>query len=183
MAMRSRVQLLAEDIWDTPDDGNRYEVIDGELYMTPPPSLAHQHAVSRLLIALGAFVSEHGLGHVYVAPLGVVLERSSGVQPDLVFVSAARVEIMSDRGIEGAPDLAVEVLSPSTESRDRGIKMRRYAAAGVQHYWIIDPRRKTLEAFRLEAEGYVPVSSLTNDAIFEAELFPGLIIRLADLWR
>ena len=89
MAMHSRVQLLAEDIWDTPDDENRYEVIDGELYVTPPPSLAHQHVVSELLTILRTFASDHGLGEVYVAPLGVVLERTSGVQPDIVFISPA----------------------------------------------------------------------------------------------
>ncbi len=81
MAMHSRVQLLAEDIWDTPDDENRYEVIDGELYATPPSSWAHQHVVSELLTILRTFASYHGLGEVYGAPLGVVLERTSGSNP------------------------------------------------------------------------------------------------------
>jgi Uma2 family endonuclease len=183
MAMRSRVQLLAEDVWDTPDDGNRYEVIDGELYMTPPPSLAHQHVVSRLLMILGGYVHEHRLGQVYTAPLGVVLEHASGVQPDLVYISPRRTEIMSDRGLEGAPDLAVEVLSASTASRDRGIKMRRYAASGIEHYWIVDPQVRTLEAYRLGPSGYQAIVSLGQDEVFESELFPGLSIKLTDLWR
>src|SRR5215203_3275073 len=123
MAMHSCVQLLADDIWNTPDDENRYEVIDGELYVTPPSCLAHQHVVSELLTILRTFASDHGFGEVYVAPLGVVLERTSGVQPDIVLISPRRAEISSDRGLEDAPDLAVEVLSASTASRDRGIKM------------------------------------------------------------
>ena len=183
MATRSHVQLLAADIWDTPDDENRYEIIDGELYVTPPPSLAHQHAVSELLVLLRGFAKERGLGEVYVAPLGVILDPTTGVQPDIVFISPRRAEIMSERGLEGAPDLAVEVLSPSTASRDRGIKMRRYAASGTDHYWVVDPRRRTLEAFRLGANGYELAVSLGSDDLFEPELFPELSIKLTDLWR
>jgi Uma2 family endonuclease len=183
MATRSRVQLLAEDIWDTPDDENRYEVIDGELHMTPPPSLAHQKAVAMLLIRLGTYVEAHRLGDVFGAPVGVILDEISGVQPDVVFISRQRAYILSDRGIEAAPDLAVEVLSPSTANRDRGIKMRRYAASGVSHYWIIDPGKRTLEAYRLDESGYRPEATLDGDAVFEPTLFPGLAIHLADLWR
>jgi len=183
MAMHSRVQLLAEDIWDTPDDENRYEVIDGELYVTPPPSLAHQHVVSELLAILRTFARAHDLGEVYVAPLGVILQRTSGVQPDIVFISPRRAEIITPRGLEGAPDLAVEVLSPSTASRDRGIKMRQYAASGIEHYWIIDPRRRTLEAYELRTNGYELAASLGESDTFEPPLFPGLSIRLTDLWR
>ena len=183
MATRSHIQLLAADIWDTPDDENRYEIIDGELYVTPPPSLAHQHAVSELLVLLRGFAKENGLGEVYVAPLGVILDPTTGVQPDIVFISPRRAGIMSERGLEGAPDLAVEVLSPSTASRDRGIKMRRYAASGIDHYWIIDPRNRTLEAYRLESNGYASVANLAHDDVFQPELFPGIAIRLADLWR
>ena len=151
--------------------------------MTPPPSLAHQHVVSELLTILRTFANDHGLGEVYVAPLGVVLERTSGVQPDIVFISPRRAEIISDRGLEGAPDLAVEVLSASTASRDRGIKMRRYAASGIEHYWIIDPRRRTLEAYELRSNGYELAASLGESDIFEPPLFTGLPIRLTDLWR
>jgi Uma2 family endonuclease len=183
MATRSHIKLLAEDIWDTPDDENRYEIIDGELYVTPPPSLAHQRVVSVLLALLRSHADAHHLGEVFVAPLGVVLDPTSGVQPDIVFVSPRRAEIMSERGLEGAPDLAVEVLSPSTANRDRGIKMRRYAASGIDHYWIIDPRNRTLEAYRLESDGYESVANLTQDDVFQPELFPGLAIRLADFWR
>ena len=183
MAMHHRVQLLAEDIWDTPDDENRYEVIDGELYVTPPPSLAHQHVVTVLSRRLGSFIEEHRLGALFVAPIGVILERGIGVQPDIVFVSRERSGILSERGLEGAPTLAVEVLSPSTSRRDRGIKMRRYAAAGVEHYWMIDPRIRTLEAYELGSDGYVPIATLGGDESFRPTLFPGLAIMLSDLWR
>ena len=183
MATPSRVQLLAADIWDTPDDENRYEIIDGDLYLTPPPSLAHQHAVSELLLTLRSFAKGHDLGEVYVAPLGVILDPTTGVQPDLVFISRGRLEIMKDQGLEGAPDLAVEVLSPSTASRDRGIKMRRYAASGIEHYWIVDPRNRTLEAYRLGANGFDSIVSLGQDDLFTPELFPGLAINLSELWR
>jgi Uma2 family endonuclease len=183
MAMRSRVQFLAEDIWDTPDDGNRYEVIDGELYVSPPPTFGHQLAVMRLSARLEWYVTERRLGYVLTAPLGVALDPTSGVQPDIVFISQGRSGNISDRGLEGAPDLAVEVLSPGTASRDRGVKMRRYAAAGIDHYWIVDPRRRTLEAFELRDDGYAQVAAYEAGDVFRPTLFPGLEIALSDLWR
>ncbi|MFN0072820.1 MAG: Uma2 family endonuclease [Chloroflexota bacterium] len=147
--MPSRVTFKAEDIWDTPDDGNRYEVIGGDLYMTPPPLDAHQAVVTALSAILWEFVRRHRLGHVRVAPFGVVLDASNGLQPDVVFISNARSRILSTRGAEGAPDLVIEVLSPSTASTDRGLKMRRYATSGVEHYWIVDPTRHTIQEYML----------------------------------
>jgi Uma2 family endonuclease len=149
MALRHGVQFLATDIWDTPDDGNRYEVIDGELFVTPPPKWGHQRGLSKLHIRLGAWIYDHDLGEIVEAPVGVVLDEHNGLQPDIVYVSRERLEIINESGIEGAPDLVVEALSPSTRTRDKGVKMRRYAAAGVRHYWQLDPGIETLEAYQL----------------------------------
>src|SRR5215208_4939368 len=125
MAMRNGVQLLAEDIWDTPDDGNRYEVIDGDLYMTPPPVEIHQRGAGNLFGFIWQYLLAHPVGSVYAAPIGVTLDDANGLQPDIVYVSNERRGIIKERGFEGAPDLVVEVLSPSTEARDRGVKLRR----------------------------------------------------------
>jgi Uma2 family endonuclease len=182
MAVRGGVRFRAEDIWDTPEDGNRYEVIDGGLYMTPPPSWTHQSASGVLHFYLMRHVRARRLGKVVAAPVGVILDEENGLQPDLVYISHERADIISERGVEGAPDLVVEILSPSTRARDRGIKMRRYAAAGVPHYWILDPRRQTLEAYRLVERGYELTGTFGPGSTFRPELFPGLEIPIDDLW-
>ncbi len=103
MVARSGVRFTADDIWETPDDGNRYEVIDGELYVTPPPIWVHQLIVSNLLFLIRQHIQPHDLGKVVPAPVGVVLDDESGVQPDLVYVSRERLGIIAERGVEGAP--------------------------------------------------------------------------------
>ena len=182
MAQRSGVRFKADHIWDTPEDGNRYEVVDGELYVTPPPLEPHQRASSMLHFYLMQYVVPRRLGRVYAAPLGVVLDDDNGVQPDLVYVSRERLGIVVERGLEGAPDLVVEVLSRGTQARDRGIKMRRYAAARIPHYWIVDPRSRALEAYRLGERGYDRTGTHGPGSLFQPELFPGLEIPIDDLW-
>jgi Uma2 family endonuclease len=176
MVARPHVRFLAEDIWDTPEDGNRYEVIDGDLYMTPPPVVAHQFSSGELHIHIGSYLREHPLGIIFSAPIGLRLDDENGLQPDLVYVSNERRSIITERGIEGVPDLVVEILSPSTRSRDRGIKLRRYAAAGVPHYWIVDPRRRTLEAHEIGEDGYGQPTVYRAGASFHPTLLPGLEI-------
>ena len=176
------VRFKAEDIWDAPDDGKIYEVIDGELCVSPAPSWWHQLAVSNLHGILWPFIRLHDLGKIVTAPLGVVLDPEDGVEPDLVYVSRERMNIISDRGIEGAPDLVVEVLSPSTRSRDLGIKLRRYAAAGVPQYWTLDPEARVLLPYGLGAQGYELIDTFGPGAIFSPRLFPGLEIPIDDLW-
>jgi Uma2 family endonuclease len=182
MAVRHGVRFKADDIWDTPEDGNRYEVIDGELFVTPPPIVPHQRASGTLHGYIWPYVHQRGLGELFSAPVGVVLDDENGLQPDLVYVSRERAGIIAERGIEGAPDLVVEVLSPSTRGRDRGIKMRRYAAAGVPHYWIVDPRSRSVEPYRLGEQGYEQVGTYGPGSTFRPELFPGLEIPIDDLW-
>jgi Uma2 family endonuclease len=182
MATRPHVRFLAEDIWDTPDDGNRYEVIDGDLFVTPPPVREHQHPSGQLFGPIWGYLQIHPIGLVYHAPIGVILDESGGVQPDLVYVSNERREILTSRGIEGAPDLVVEILSSSTRARDLGIKLRRYAAAGFPHYWIVDPQARTLAAHELDAEGYGLPSVYRSGDVFRPVLFPGLEIAISTLW-
>lgn len=182
MALPSSVRFKAADIWDAPDDAKRYEVIDGQLYASPPPVREHQGASGVLYGYIWPYVHARRLGWLYAAPIGVTLDDENGLQPDLVYVSREREAILSKRGIEGPPDLVVEILSPSTRSRDRGIKMRRYAAAGVPHCWLVDPRTRALEAYRLGEQGYTLIGKQGPGTIFCPELFPGLEIPIDDLW-
>lgn len=182
MALRTKTRFKADDIWETPDDGNRYEVIDGRLYVSPPPIVPHQNASGEIFGYVWAYLQQTRLGKVFSAPIGVVLDDENGLQPDLVYVSAERLSTISRRGIEGAPDLVMEVLSPSTRSRDLGIKMRRYAAASVPHYWIVDPRSQALRTYRLSEQGYALTGEYGPGSIFRPELFPGLEIPIDALW-
>jgi Uma2 family endonuclease len=174
--------LTYRDLWNVPEDGNRYEIIDGEVYVTPPPLTAHQRALRNLATILHAHATEHGLGEILFAPVGVVLEKPSGVQPDVIFVAKARSSIIKEKAVFGAPDLVVEILSASTAARDRGVKKDLYARAGVEHYWLVDPRRRTVQAHRLESGRYVLEVECHAGSTFRPSLFPRLSIRLADLW-
>jgi Uma2 family endonuclease len=144
------------DYWlRLPDDGWRYEVIDGVLFMAPPPNSAHSDVSSRLTNALMQYVYSRKLGNVYTAPRGVALPNQPvPVQPDLLYVRAERRSIIGSQNVEGAPDLIVEILSPSNWTYDRRDKFLLYQDAGVPEYWIVDPRAKTVEVFVLEGEEY-----------------------------
>lgn len=185
MTLRTGVRYTADYLWDAPDDGNRYEVIDGELYVTTAPDWMHQYSSANLHLLLGSHVKHHQLGYVVAAPVGVVLSPGVGVQPDLVFVSRERADIIRRRGIEGVPDLVVEILSPGTRATDRGDKMRTYARAGIPHYWILDPETRSLSAYRTpSAQGgrYEQTDTHGPGTVFRPGLFPGLEISIDDLW-
>ena len=182
MAAGTGVRFKADDIWDAPDDGKRYEVIDGHLYVTTAPDLDHQRPSASLLALIWSYLRVHRTGEIFSAPVGLILDEENGLQPDLVYVSRERAAILTRRGIRGVPDLVVEVLSPSTEATDRGIKLRRYAAAGVPHYWIVAPETRSLEAYRLAEHGYQLVQVCHAGDTFRPELFPGLEISIGELW-
>jgi Uma2 family endonuclease len=177
----SEHKVTHRDLEHTPDDGSRWEVIDGIFHVTPFPSYAHQCAVTELLTMLHAHVRAHSLGRVFAAGLKVVLDEPTGVGPDIVYVSTARMGGMREDGYHGAPDLVVEVLS-SKPTLDRSIKFQKYAQAGISHYWIVDPDKRTLSAYALEADRYRGAVELAENARFDPELFEGLSIPLAELW-
>lgn len=175
-------RLRATAIFDVPADGNRYEVLDGELYVTPAPNIAHQRCVTRLAINIGGYLQQHPLGELFVAPVAVVFNEFTGAQPDLVYVSTERAGIITRRGVEGVPDLVIEVLSPSTSAIDRGIKFRIYERTGVMHYWLADPRRRQLLAYRLEGTSYILTGTYGPGEVFQPDLFPDLALSIDALW-
>jgi Uma2 family endonuclease len=148
-------QFTVADLELMPEDGNRYEVIDGELHVTAAPHFDHQLAVDRLTVALGNWDDEHGLGVAASGP-GVIFAYHSGVIPDLVWVSNERMDTVfrregtRDGKLHAAPDLAVEVLSPGAENeqRDREIKLKLYSRHGVREYWIVDRAARTIAVYR-----------------------------------
>ncbi len=137
-----------------PDDGHRYEVVDGVLYMSPSPKEIHQDAVLWLAYYLIPRIRVAGLGRVYLAPFDVELMPDTVVQPDVMVVLNARLDRITSSHIKGAPDLVIEVLSPGTALYDRSEKQNAYAHAGVTEYWLADPEARAIEVLFLEGETY-----------------------------
>ena len=142
-----------EDYQSLPDDGVRYEIVHGELWMTPAPTSYHQTLSKRLQHPLFKLELE-GKGVVYSAPIDVFLPGATPVEPDLLFLGPDQLHLCVKRGIQGVPLLVIEILSPSTARRDRGPKRALYAAAGVPHYWLGDLYARVVELFELHEGGY-----------------------------
>lgn len=182
MALPARSPVRAQAVFDAPDDNQRWEVIDGEWVVSAAPKRIHQHAVTVLAGEIWSYLADHRLGTIYVAPIAVIFDAFNGVEPDLVFVSRQRESILTDDGVEGTPDLVVEILSPSTSARDRGDKMQLYARFGVAHLWLGVPETRSLEAYRLSDAGYELTGTHGPGTVFHPELFPGLRIEIDGLW-
>ena len=150
-----------------PIDGNRYEIIDGELYMSPSPRWNHQVAVVRIAGFFEAFTREHGFGQICAGPIDLLLSETDYLVPDLVFVLDERSSIISDRGLEGAPGLVIEIISPSSVLRDRGLKRERYARFGIPLYWILDLERQQVEVYRLAVDADAEPEIVTGDLVWQ----------------
>lgn len=181
MAVTLKRKLDYDDYAGIPSDRNRYEIMDGDLFVAPAPSPVHQRVSRRLRRILEDYFHGLQLGEVFNAPIDVILGQHDVVQPDMVVV--ADPAQVSARGIEGAPFLVVEILSPSTAKQDQTVKARRYAAFGVPHYWMVDPEARRLERYRLTAGDYAMVVQAEGDALLIHPDWPGLTVPLADLWR
>lgn len=146
--------LSAEDWLQFPDDGRFYEVVEGELYVSPPPTTEHQRIAGHLYTMLRRHLEATSQGEVLFAPVGVRLSEHDVVEPDLVVMRAEHAERVRDRWIEGPPDLVVEILSPGTAGRDLVLKRELYERAGVPEYWIVDPKSRSVEVLHLERGRY-----------------------------
>lgn len=176
-------KLTYEDYVDLPDDGRRYEILDGELEVSPAPTPRHQGVSGNLFFILHGHVQERELGRVYHAPIDVILARTTVVQPDLTYIAKSREPIITERAIEGPPDLVIEILSSSSVRRDRGKKVTLYARFGIRHYWVVDPRARLLDFYEVgERRKYRLVARHEGAARVRAALFPDLEIDLSRVW-
>jgi Uma2 family endonuclease len=175
-------KLTYEDLVNTPDDGKRYEILDGDLFVTPSPVTNHQRVSRDLGFFLHTHVKERSLGEVFYAPIDVILDKHTIAVPDLVYVSAARAHLVQKHGIVGAPDLLVEILSPSTKHRDRGVKAKLYARFGVDEYWIVDPNERVLTIYSRREGTYVEVARHAGATVVRTSLLPDLALDLSEVW-
>ena len=176
-------RMTYEDLQQTPDDGNRYEIIDGEPIVSPAPSLLHQELVVRLLVLIQAYLVESRFGgKIFPAPVDVRLAEHTVVQPDLVYVSAARSHIRANPAfVNGVPDLVVEILSPSTRAYDEHVKHRLYERAGLPEYWLVDLNREALTILTLRKGAYVATAAQSASRVSSVVL-PGLAIDVPALF-
>jgi Uma2 family endonuclease len=185
MSSRShRVKFTYEDYLLFPEDGKRHELIDGDHFMTPSPSTRHQRISRKLMTALDVFLRINNLGEVFDAPMDVVLSETDVVQPDILFISAGRASIITDKNIQGAPDLVVEILSDGTRKTDEVIKRKLYERHGIAEYWVVDPELETVKIYRTAEKGYTRAAELsreTNDAL-TTPLLPGFQIPLSEIF-
>jgi len=175
-------KITFEEFRQFPVDGKRYELVRGEVRVTPVPATRHQAIVQNLSGNLWPFVIKNRLGEVWTAPLDVRLSEDTAFQPDLIFVSNARAGIIQEDWIAGAPDLVVEVSSPSTMTYDRATKLPIYAESGVSEFWLIDSQAKSVEVLKLEGKKYFVDAVLAGDQILTSNLFPGWQLPLHDLF-
>lgn len=171
-----------EDYLKTPED-KRYELIEGELIMTPSPVPYHQRIVMNIGFGLDEFIKKHTLGKLFLAPCDVYLDDENVFEPDVLFISKERADIIGEKNIQGAPDLVAEVISEGTAYRDLVKKKKLYAQFGVKEYWIVDPWEKTVEIFGNKDKVFVLEKTYTQNDTLESTIIGGLKIKLSDIFK
>jgi Uma2 family endonuclease len=163
-----------------PADGKRHEILGGRHFVNPAPDLYHQTVAARLLYELMRRIEKRGRGRVLTAPIDVHIEPGSIVQPDLVVVATRHASILGPEKLRGAPDLLVEILSPSTQQHDRERKRALYERAGVREFWLVDPKARTIAQLVLRSGRYGPAMLATEKITLRT--FRGISIDLAQVW-
>ena len=179
-------RFTSADLEAFPDDGNRYEIIEGELYVSKAPHFSHQDVCTRIAIALNRWSDRTGNGRAIFAP-GLIFSDDNDVVPDIVWIGSARLAsaLRPDGHLHAAPELIVEVLSPgsASEKRDREAKRGLYSRRGVDEYWIVDWRRGTIDVFRRSGPDLLHTATLTASGVLESPLLPGLSLPVAPLFE
>ncbi len=175
------VKMTVEHLFQLPEDGLRHELLDGEHVVTPSPNLRHQVLLLRLARRVADSLDTSRAGQVFVAPLDVVFSNFDLTEPDLLYVSNERRQVLTKKNVQGAPDLAVEILSASTAHRDRGAKQQIYERFGVREYWIVDPEADTIDRIVFAAPGFVHYLRAGDELV--TELLPGFSLDLETFFR
>jgi Uma2 family endonuclease len=183
---RPSVLLTIADLEATPDDGNRYELIDGELYVSTAPSFFHQAALMNLGSRLWMYLRTHPIGTVSPG-IGVIFDDHNGVIPDLVYSSKTRLrDSLAGGRLTGPPEIAIEILSPgsSNEKRDRHIKLNLYESRGVDEYWILDPESAGVDVYRRARGGrFAEPEKLRGDDVLASVLLPGFEVAVSEIFK
>jgi len=179
------LKLTYDDFVLFPDDGKRHELIDGEHYVTPSPNLKHQRVSGALYLLIGSWLQDHPVGEIFYAPFDVVFSQHDVVEPDLLYVSNARTtQVLTPANVQGAPDLVIEIGSPSTRQRDETIKRRLYERSAVSEYWVVDPDIDVVRIYRRTGERFDRAIELSREAgdVLTTDLLPGLDLPLGRIF-
>jgi Uma2 family endonuclease len=175
------IKFTYKDYKSLPEsETKRFELLQGDLIMTPSPGFKHQVVSSKLEKILGDIIEEHGWGVLLHAPFDVKL--GDDVVQDILYVSNQRADIIHEEAIEGAPDLIVEILSPTTAERDRTYKRTLYARHGVREYWLADPERQTIDVLTLGESGFETVGQFARHQQAPSQVLPGLAVQIDDVF-
>ena len=180
------VKLTYDDLMLFPDDGKRHELIDGEHYVTPSPNTKHQTVSMTLSVLIGGWLEHHAVGRVYHAPFDVVFSQYDVVEPDLLYVSSERAaDVLTPQHVRGAPDLVIEIGSPSTRKRDETLKRALYERSGVREYWIVDPDIDVVRVHRRNGDDFERALELSRERgdVLTTPLLPGLELPLTRIFR
>jgi Uma2 family endonuclease len=178
----SSTKLTFADYELFPDDGLRHEIIDGAHFVTASPVTRHQRISRELLYLFTGFLKAHPMGEVFDAPFDVVLSFFDVVVPDLVYISNQRAHLLTEKNLQGVPDLVVEILSPTTRPRDERLKRDLYERAGVEEYWLVDPERNVIDVYRRESGGFQPPVRYRPSDVMTTSLLPGFELPLGVLF-
>lgn len=184
MAAHVEPIVTVADLDLMPEDGNRYEVIEGELFVSRAPTVTHQIVLSNLIASLHQYVAVNPIGLLIPGP-GVIFSEVSGVIPDIIFISnERRDEILSGEKVLGAPDLVIEIVSPGSENerRDRVVKRQLYAKYGVKEYWIVDPPNRSIEVYLNDGQMLGLVATLQEQDELTSFVLPGYRCKVASLF-
>lgn len=178
-----KVKYTYRDYLSFPDDGYTYQIIDGEVFMSPAPSPHHQRVLKRIGRALDEFVESNGLGEVFYAPCDVVLSEENVVQPDIFFISSERLHVIEESCVRGAPDLVVEILSPSSRELDEVHKKELYERFGVKEYWVVDPEKEVVVVWTLSGRGFKLHGRFGVGQTLSSPLLKGLTVEIEGIFR
>ena len=172
-----------QDYLDLPEDGKRYEVINGELVMAPAPNTSHQKVSVKLEFAIEKFLEKDNIGTLLHAPIAVVLSETVVLQPDIVFIANENSGIITEKNLSGAPDLIIEIVSPSSGYYDLIEKKEIYEKFGVKEYWIVDPRNRWLEIYFNENDKFRLMQRVEKTGIANSIVLPGFKIQLETIFN
>ena len=172
-----------QDYIRLPDDGNRYEVINGELIMVAAPNTYHQSVSGNLEFALRSFIVNNKIGKIFDAPVDVVLSENNVVQPDILFITKENYHIITEKNISGAPDLVIEILSEGTAYRDLIDKKELYAQFGVKEYWIVDPIKQRVEVFENRNSDFELTQQLKETGKAKSKVLNGFEVNLTEIFN
>jgi len=171
-----------QDYLELPDDRTRYEIIEGELIMSPAPLTVHQQVSLNIVLELGSFIRRTKIGKIYFAPTDIILSDINIVQPDILFISKENLQIITAKNIKGVPDLIIEITSPATGYYDLSGKKDLYEKFGVSEYWIVDPMKQRVDIYQNFENKFELLQRLEEKGILKSNILKGLELELETIF-